>query len=672
MIFKKTSTFFQIKNFNPIFFLSHLDFKYKFIFVIIFVTFSGIVSVMLASYLVLQNILTKEANMQLQYILKNKAKIIEEFYATTKNNLTFLSNNRYITDIYLDFYHSSFPDGKIVQQDTTYSEDHNSALKHNANNPEKFIKSHNFAGIAFATDFGQIIFSSIHGNNKKNTLNGKNLKNGYLDKSIFSKCFHQGLKNLYFTDSLYSDFLGRNISLLCMPINNPHSQNSIDTKTITTPGVIIAEIDVTFISNLLNDHWLMIQENSSIASKDLQRLLFSSSDKEKHTAIISSIAFINTLKKHSSAVFSLDIANSIYTVAYHSFTPIEGANWIIFSSVNNQSIYATLYKITKIASLVTLIILIIIAIAINYFGRFIIKPILTVSDLLYKRGMELEKLSQFLSIISTQLASAAAEQASSTTESVAAMNQMEAMIIQTNDFASSSQKMTKNVRDKTEEGNQIMSQLSCSMELIHQNNKQLQNISQIISDISKKTNVINEIVFNTKILSFNASIEAARAGQHGKGFAVVAEEVSRLATSSGNAAHEIKILLENSQKQVEEIVHNTSAIIGEGHEVASKALSIFQEIAGKINEINDHIRGIVQAGTEEIDGIRKTSIALHQLDRTSQDNSKLSSNTATYAHKLKNLNEKMSEATTILDSLVYGISSLKKHKKKRTIEIKRV
>ena len=55
-------------------------------------------------------------------------------------------------------------------------------------------------------------------------------------------------------------------------------------------------------------------------------------------------------------------------------------------------------------------------------------------------------------------------------------------------------------------------------------------------------------MFKTQLLSFNASIEAARAGQHGRGFAVVAEEVGHLAQTSGKAAEEIRNLLEKQSK----------------------------------------------------------------------------------------------------------------------------
>src|SRR5690606_14658037 len=68
---------------------------------------------------------------------------------------------------------------------------------------------------------------------------------------------------------------------------------------------------------------------------------------------------------------------------------------------------------------------------------------------------------------------------------------------------------------------------------------QLNDFQNTFSSVEEKTNMINDIVFQTKLLSFNASVEAARAGHHGKGFSVVAEEIGRLAETSGTSASAI-------------------------------------------------------------------------------------------------------------------------------------
>ncbi|MBF0207619.1 MAG: hypothetical protein HQK53_12085, partial [Oligoflexia bacterium] len=521
-------------------------------------------------------------------------------------------------------------------------------------------------------------------NNK--SLLGKNVLKGQLNGTFFSECFKRGKKSFSYFDLSYSTFLDKKIAIMCTPVYTEFAKIEEGVEAGDRIGVLVAEIDFSIIDSIVNESWSVYKEKTYLISENDRTLRstppsaeitdnISEADK-RYQGIDDELGYFNSMiRELNDKFFRMTEENTLLTLfnnnivflSFSNFNPLEDITWKIYLEIDSSVAFIELSNMTHISILSTIIILLVVGAIGSFLGNYIVKPIGTVATLLDKRGKELELLSTMMANVSNQLAQSAAEQASSTTESVAAMNQMEAMITQTNDFANNSQKVTKEVKDKTEEGNQIMTQLSSSMEQIHQNNTQLQNISHIINDITKKANIINEIVFNTKILSFNASIEAARAGQHGRGFAVVAEEVSRLASTSGNAAQEIQSLLNNSKKQVEDIVHNTSKVITDGHTVADKALSIFNEIAGRINEINEHIRGIVQAGTEELDGIKKTSVALHQLDKSTQDNSKVSSSTSMYANQLRDLNSKIHDAMGILEKTVFGLYYRKGNKFVRRI-----
>ena len=78
------------------------------------------------------------------------------------------------------------------------------------------------------------------------------------------------------------------------------------------------------------------------------------------------------------------------------------------------------------------------------------------------------------------------------------------------------------------------------------------DVTRIIKEINKVTKVIDDIAFQTNILSLNANVEAARAGKYGKAFAVVAEEVRELSSRSAEAVKKTSLIIKNSISNIED------------------------------------------------------------------------------------------------------------------------
>lgn len=118
-----------------------------------------------------------------------------------------------------------------------------------------------------------------------------------------------------------------------------------------------------------------------------------------------------------------------------------------------------------------------------------------------------------------------------------------------------------------------------------------ENLVHQVNDSSKILDMINSVAKSTRILGFNAGIEAARSGEHGKGFSVVAKEITKLADQSGDAVNEIRQLLDAMKEKVNEVtqsVHNTMQITetqsNSIHEI-STSIQQLTDIAEKIDEL---------------------------------------------------------------------------------------
>ncbi len=140
----------------------------------------------------------------------------------------------------------------------------------------------------------------------------------------------------------------------------------------------------------------------------------------------------------------------------------------------------------------------------------------------------------------------------------------------------------------------------------------MQGIESSARRISQITGVIDGIAFQTNILALNAAVEAARAGEAGRGFAVVAGEVRILAQRAGDAAKEIRQLIEQSVEEV-----------SNGAERVSRAQSTMASIVTAIGRVAELTQVVAASSGEQRRGIEEVNAALQQIDSITQQNAAL-------------------------------------------------
>ena len=221
-------------------------------------------------------------------------------------------------------------------------------------------------------------------------------------------------------------------------------------------------------------------------------------------------------------------------------------------------------------------------------------------------GLTLDKSSHVLLTNVDKLNISSNQAASSLEETAAALEQITGNI----------RNSTQNIAKMSDYSNSVTKSAKEGEILANQTTQAMEEINAQVNSINDAISIIDQIAFQTNILSLNAAVEAATAGEAGKGFAVVAAEVRNLANRSAEAAKEIKNIVENATSKA-----------NHGKEIANNMIDGYRQLNENISQTMNLISSIEVSSKEQLNGIIQINDAVNQLDKQTQQNALIASQT---------------------------------------------
>jgi len=247
----------------------------------------------------------------------------------------------------------------------------------------------------------------------------------------------------------------------------------------------------------------------------------------------------------------------------------------------------------------------------------------SISELLALLNMTSSQLNSEmieLSEASHDLSNSSNTQAAALEETAAALEEVTSTIISTAENTSKMSQLSNDVHNSATNGQKLANDTAIAMD----------GINNEVSAIDEAIIVIDQIAFQTNILSLNAAVEAATAGEAGKGFAVVAQEVRNLATRSAQAANEIKELVQNAKEK---------AIIGK--DISNNMISGYETLNTNIENQLKLIEDVSFASKEQQQAIRQINDSVTELDKNTQQNAASAAQISSQSQNIKSLSAKL-------------------------------
>ena len=267
-----------------------------------------------------------------------------------------------------------------------------------------------------------------------------------------------------------------------------------------------------------------------------------------------------------------------------------------------------------------------------------------------KMTLEINSVSNEILSASNQLDAGATQQASQTNELVATMKENFATSEELSRTAEEISRSVEAAVKSSDEGFSLVKDTTSKMNGMKDSNENTSNRLKILTEklagISKMLNTILSVSEQTNLLSLNASIEAAKAGEHGKGFSVVAHEIRRLADQTSVASKDISVMIEDIETASSGglmAMEKTTQDVIESTKLASELNNRFSLINDGLMPLSPQFENISVAIKEQASSAQLSSETLKQFSQVVQESLKSIQQTKKSAVNLSQMFKKLSD-----------------------------
>ena len=241
--------------------------------------------------------------------------------------------------------------------------------------------------------------------------------------------------------------------------------------------------------------------------------------------------------------------------------------------------------------------------------------------------------SKELAAGSQSLAAGSSEQAASVEQISASLEEISSMVKRNADNASQANELTEAAGAAVDATNRSMQRSLAASEAI----------AQASNETFKIIKTIDEIAFQTNLLSLNAAVEAARAGEAGAGFAVVADEVRGLSMRSAEAS-----------KRTAELIEQTIEKVREGIDIFTATGKSIEDVVSQTHRVQQLVAQIASASDEQSKGIEQINRGVAEMEKVIQMNAASSEESAASTQELHAQAIEMTDNVYRLEGYIFG------------------